>query len=330
MSTDATSGDPDAHDVVDRFLTDMEAYGKSSRTLAEYRRVLEGFAAEIDAEPATAERGDCMEYVASLRRRDLSPSSIATYATYVHRFYGYLVKAEEFERTTNPMALVMEEMEEGIDKNPRRRELDVGDIVRFLESVNHPRDRCMLLVLFKTGIRAGELANLTLDDVSLDPELDDRYGTGGNALLNARSLYVASDVPGNKRERDTLIPLDDEVVREIERWLRVRPDGDSDALFVSLSPASSGGLSPESVARIMRKYTREHGWWSPDDDLRRNVTPHYCRHFFTTYLRDASGDDALVKYLRGDVGGDAIETYTHQWGDTVRENYEEYIYELLT
>jgi len=36
-----------------------------------------------------------------------------------------------------------------------------------------------------------------------------------------------------------------------------------------------------------------------------------------------------VKYLRGDVATDVIDTYTHSWGDRVRGVYETNIYSLL-
>lgn len=324
-------------DYIAEFVADMEAYGKSSSTVYEYERVLRDFDEFLEdgageSRHADATRRDCMRYVAHLRKSDLSASSVATYASYLHRFYAYLVKADDYPHDTNPMALVTDEMDEGINKNPRRRELTVEDVSEFLRTVNHPRDRCMLVTLFKTGMRAGELANLDLRHVSLSTEENERHGTGGDPLLNERSIYVSSEIDGNKRVRDTLVPVDDEVERELVRWLRVRPDASEDRrqpLFVSLSPASSGRLSSEAVAEATRKYTREHGWWSPENDMRQNVTPHYCRHFFTTYLRDASGDDALVRYLRGDTGGDVLETYTHNWGDRVREKYEKHIYRLL-
>jgi len=49
-------------------------------------------------------------------------------------------------------------------------------------------------------------------------------------------------------------------------------------------------------------------------------------------LHDASpGPDGrgVVKYLRGDVADDVIDTYTHNWGDQVRETYEANVYQLL-
>ncbi|XGI83575.1 tyrosine-type recombinase/integrase [Halorutilales archaeon Cl-col2-1] len=356
--------DLEDHDFISYFIEDMEAYGKSSSTLYEYERVLRDFDDFTDTHHARASRRDCMGYISDLRSRGLSASTVSTYASYLHRFYSYLVKADEFPHSNNPMALVTEEMSEGIDKNPQRRELSVTDVTEFLKTVNHPRDRCILVTLFKTGMRAGELSNLKLEDISLTTDLDDEFGLGGNARLSRNSLLVVSDRDGNKRLRDTLIPIDDELRKELVRWLRVRPENgssrgrvnqkiherleaeasmarkseiserpetDSDAVFVSLSRASeTGSLSPEAVSSLMRKYTQPYGWWEEGRGLEENVTPHYCRHFFTTHLREASGDDALVKYLRGDVGGDVIETYTHQWGDNVRESYEKYIYRLVS
>ncbi|MFP4188903.1 MAG: tyrosine-type recombinase/integrase, partial [Halobacteriales archaeon] len=156
----------DDHDYIEEFAADMRAYGKSPSTVYEYERVLRDFDDFLDGGHADATRRDCMRYVAHLRDTELSGSSIATYASYVHRFYAYLVKAAEYPHDSNPMALVTDEMDESVDKNPRRRELTVDDVTDFIRTVNHPRDRCMLVLLFKTGLRAGELANLDLRHVS--------------------------------------------------------------------------------------------------------------------------------------------------------------------
>jgi integrase len=68
------------------------------------------------------------------------------------------------------------------------------------------------------------------------------------------------------------------------------------------------------------------GWHQTGAGAGENVTPHYFRHFFTTHLRDRTGDRGVVKYLRGDVASDIIDTYTHNWGDQVRQTYLENIY----
>ena len=83
------------------------------------------------------------------------------------------------------------------------------------------------------------------------------------------------------------------------------------------------------VRNVVMTRAGEHGWYRKGGDAAENVTPHYFRHFFTTHLRDRTGDRGVVKYLRGDVATDIIDTYTHNWGDRVRTVYEENIYQLL-
>lgn len=135
----------------------------------------------------------------------------------------------------------------------------------------------------------------------------------------------------NKRKRATVIPIDDELMGTLKRWLAVRPDGPSsaDPLFVGTAEGWGERLDPQAVRHVVERYAREAGWYRTGGGAAENVTPHYFRHFFTTHLRDRTGDRGVVKYLRGDVADDVIDTYTHNWGDQVRETYEANVYQLL-
>jgi len=73
----------------------------------------------------------------------------------------------------------------------------------------------------------------------------------------------------------------------------------------------------------------DHGWYRDGGGTEENFTPHYSRYLFTTHLRHRTGDRGVVKYLRGDVAQDVIDTYIHEWGSRVREIYEATIYSLL-
>jgi site-specific recombinase XerD len=83
------------------------------------------------------------------------------------------------------------------------------------------------------------------------------------------------------------------------------------------------------VHHIVEGHAREHGWYHDHGGPEENVTPHYFRHFFTTHLRDRTGDRGVVKYLRGDVATDVIDTYTHDWGNRIRTVYLDNIYSLV-
>ncbi|WP_276301070.1 tyrosine-type recombinase/integrase [Halorussus lipolyticus] len=336
----------DGEDSVAYFLQDMTYHGKTDRTRDAYERVLRRFEAFLDnpsenpmgasKTPAEATRRDCMAWMHELRG-SVAESTVATYASYLHRFYAYMTQVGEFE--SNPMTLVVEEMDERIDTNPTRRDISVPEMRTFVAEIRHPLDRAIVVTLLKTGMRAGELCNLDLRDVSMSgvedatrPQLDGK----------ADSIYVSPEPTigeafngeersaSNKRKRATVIPMDDELTQTLKRWLAIRPDAPSpaDPLFTTTREGWGNRVTPDMVYAVVKKYAREYGWHQQGGGAEENVTPHYFRHFFTTHLRDRTGDRGIVKYLRGDVAEDIIDTYTHNWGDRVREVYEQNIYEL--
>jgi site-specific recombinase XerD len=334
-----------AEHPIEYFLQDMEYYGRSDRTRGAYRRVLEDFETFLDERStslAEATNRDCMAWI-HRRREESADSTIATYAAYLHRFYTYMNSVEAFD--SNPMALVMEELDERIETNPTRRDISVPEMRAFVDGIAHPLDRAVVVTLLKTGIRVGELCNLDLRDVRLSSvDLADEYDPGGRAQLDGRgdSLFVSSEPTrgqvtngerredSNKRERSTVVPVDDELAAVLVEWLAIRPDARSpaDPLFVRTRDHWGARLSAKAARRIVVNHAEAAGWHRSGGGSDENVTPHYFRHFFTTHLRDRTGDRGIVKYLRGDVAGDIVDTYTHNWGDRVRETYERHIYSV--
>jgi site-specific recombinase XerD len=333
-------------DPVAYFLQDITYHGKAQRTRDAYERVLrrcERFLAGRGTRLASATQRDCMAWVHSLRG-DHASSTVATYASYLHRFYAYMTQVEAFDR--NPMTLVMEEMGESIDTDPARREIDVPTMRAFVGDVRHPLDRALLATLLKTGMRVGELCNLDMRDLYLgDETVACAFDVPPRATVENRpdTLYVAAGpargercngeerTASNKRKRDTVVPVDDELKRVLKIWLAARPDTRSPAepLFLSTRDRWGERLTPKMVRSVVRDHARARGWHREGGDAAENVTPHYFRHFFTTHLRDRTGERGVVKYLRGDVASDVIDTYTHNWGDRVRTVYESNIYRLL-
>jgi site-specific recombinase XerD len=331
-------------DPIEYFLEDMTFHGRSERTRKAYRRVLDDFESFLDVRgltPSQADRRTCMGWVHSLREAHAG-STVATYAAYVHRFYAYMTEVGAFD--SNPMALVTEEMSESVDTDPVRREISVEEMRSFFASVAHPLERAVIGTLLKTGMRVGECCNLDLRDVHLeDADVTSAYGTSPRGALSGRpdSVYVPSEpsrgetyngeerTASNKRKRDTVLPVDSELKGLLKTWLAVRPDATSPAepLFCSTSEWGAR-LTPSMVRTAVADRAGEFGWYESGGNADENVTPHYFRHFFTTYLRDRTGDRGVVKYLRGDVASDVIDTYTHNWGGRVRSTYEEHIYRL--
>jgi len=329
-------------DHVEYFLEDIEYQGKTERTRNAYRRVLRDFEAYLesrDLDVTSANHRDCMAYVHQLRGA-VAGSTVATYASYLHRFYDYMMRVGAFD--DNPMALVLEEIDESITTDPARRDLSLADMRAFVGDLGHPLHLAIVVTLLKTGIRAGELCNLDRRDLHLADPLEDVTHRAA-VESRPRSLYVDDEpargsvsngeerTASNKRKRATTIPVDGELEYVLRRWLAIRPDPGSpaDPLFVSTSDDWGRRLTPNMVHHVVETHARERGWYRTGGGAEENVTPHYFRHFFTTHLRDRTGDRGVVKYLRGDVAQDVIDTYTHDWGDRVRRVYEDHVYSVL-
>jgi integrase/recombinase XerC len=342
MSSDANRRTEEAAEPVEYFLDDITYQGKSERTRDAYERVLrefEAYLAERGLDLATANHRDCMAWVHRLRG-GVGESTVATYASYLHRFYAYMAEVGQFEE--NPMALVVEELDESINTDPARRDLSVPAMRSFVDGIDHPLHRAVVVTLLKTGMRAGELCNIDDRDLFLSGTSDAE--THRPHLDGRRDSIYVDDTPSrgepyngevrtasNKRKRATTIPVDDELATVLGDWLAMRPDSLSDAgpLFVSTADNWGNRLTPDIVHHIVETHARRQGWYREGGGSEENVTPHYFRHFFTTHLRDRTGDRGVVKYLRGDVAQDVIDTYTHDWGNRVRRAYEQNVYSLL-
>ena len=331
-------------DTISYFVDDMTFHGRTERTRAAYERVLrefETFLRNHGTDLANADQRACMTWVHSLRGSH-ADSTVATYAAYVHRFYAYMTQIGAFD--SNPMALVTEEMDESIETDPTRREISIDEMRSFFDRIRHPLERALIGTLLKTGVRVGECCNLDLRDVYInDSEVQEAYGVVHRGALDGRpdSIYVSSTpkrgveyngetrTASNKRKRDTIVPIDTELKCFLKAWLTVRPDttGPAQPLFCSTSEWGRR-VTPSMIRNTVTERASERGWHRAGAGAEENVTPHYFRHFFTTHLRDRTGDRGIVKYLRGDVATDVIDTYTHNWGDRVRDVYEANIYRI--
>jgi len=335
--SETVKAEDDEH--VEYFLEDITFQGKSERTRDAYERVLGDFSRYLTSRDLSldeANHRDCMAYIHQLRG-DVAESTVATYASYLHRFYDYMTRAGSFDE--NPMALVVEEMDESINTDPARRDISVPAMREFVAGISHPLDRAIVVTLLKTGMRAGELCNLDTRDLSLAGE----EGTHRPRLDGRPDSLFVDDAPSagsvyneerrnasNKRKRATTIPVDDELATALRDWLKIRPDpvSDADPLFVSTNDSWGRRLTPDMIHHKVESHARDAGWYRVGGGPEENVTPHYFRHFFTTHLRNRTGDRGVVKYLRGDVATDVIDTYTHDWGDRIRTIYEANIYSV--
>ena len=143
------------------------------------------------------------------------------------------------------------------------------------------RDAAILVLLLSTGLRLSEAEALCLSDI----EINERSG----------SVHVRQ----GKGRKERNVPLNHDVRIALQTWLEVRPDEDTDAIFLS---QKGGRLSSRAIARVIKKIAAR----ADLDD----VSPHTLRHSFAKNLVDADVGLEKVATLLGHESLETTRIYT--------------------
>jgi site-specific recombinase XerD len=160
------------------------------------------------------------------------------------------------------------------------------------------RDRVILEVLGRAGLRRSELCALRWDDVVEVPRSPDPRLRDAVAERPADETAWALRIEHSKRGRSRLVPLARPVVAALEAWratsasTRARQSGPRPRIFVSLTRAREQDalpLAPGAIGKIVAGY-------GPAADLPAALrTPHVLRHTFCTAIAEREGLDVVAE-----------------------------------
>lgn len=148
------------------------------------------------------------------------------------------------------------------------------------------RDRALLEVLWSTGIRRSELANLDICSVNRE-----------RSLLTIRQ---------GKGRRDRVVPIGERALTWLVHYLdEVRPqkviNPKLKALF--LSSDGMGGLVSESIGYLVRMYIRDSG-------LPTSGSCHLFRHAMATQMLENGADTRWIQAMLGHQRLETTQIYT--------------------
>jgi integrase/recombinase XerC len=306
---------------------------------------------------------DGVGFYNQMREAGLAKSTIYQgYLPIVQEFLAECMKRNVCD--ANPVAFVLDQTSPpNTDKD--YPEITVNELGGFLRWLGDPQHRAAYTTMSKIATRSGETVNIDLPHLYLDhPIYLDYLDHRGIDLYEVvadkpDSVYIPSEptvdekyrgeirTSGNKTAEGKLLPIDRELKRVLLDWISVRPDvGYPYPLFVG---EQGSRLDGTHLLHKLKQELKEYGLTIEhveDDD--KNMDLHYFRHFFSTNMQDSQGTYegaewpwAKVKIIRGDKGttangdnngsngrgGDDLHnTYTHNWGDLIRDPYLRDIY----
>lgn len=327
----------------------LETQDLHEDTRRNYRSVFEDWSGHMEREgrhPACPSDTHVVQFIewqlASKEEggEDNHPRTVKGKLRKLNRAYEYWQDVAEFPHPQdyNPFNLAREKVNLDNPDSKEHRQVPVEEAREMMESVTHLRKRAIIGVQLKLGVRAGEVSNIKLRDISLKtPEIQDHFpemGTERRLDDRPNAIYIppGNQRSGNKSKRPRVLPLDDELRQLLIRYLLVRPDNGEPWMF--LSKKSHSKINKKTVNQVWKDAF--HPEYAETDEY-RPVTSHFGRHRFSTWWRvEQDVNRELVKYMRGDKTGrkfvesrEPIDAYLHTYYEDIKDLYLENIYKLL-
>ncbi|HEX7173317.1 MAG TPA: tyrosine recombinase XerC [Candidatus Limnocylindria bacterium] len=290
--------------ALEAFLAALRGRNASPGTVTEYRRnagEFLAFLAERRVDWRTPDRATVRSYLASLADRGLAASSVAGRLAAVRSLYRHALRHGRI--AVDPLAGV---------RAPRRpsrlpRVLSVEEAERLVTAPTRGtvrnealamRDAAMLELLYATGMRISELADLTLDRVDLARR---RLRVIGKGMKERELLFGAPAAAALARYLEVARPA-----------LAARGDP-GPAAFLN---ASGRPLTARGARLVIERWVEATG--SPS-----RTSPHTLRHSFATHLLEGGADLRVVQELLGHSNLQTTQVYTHLSDAALRTAYRE-------
>jgi site-specific recombinase XerD len=288
-----------------QFLTSRVAAGLTVKTVEWYSWMLSGYADYCQAHGLDAHAPESVEaFMVYLRRRNAAPSSVAAYYRALRVYFGWLLKRGYSE--VNPLSVI----DRPRVPRQRRRHVTLAEFGRLYDGIETDgwldyRDRAILIVMFYSGLRVGEVIGLQPGDVdTLHGLITVRHGKGGHARI---------------------VPCAPLLSDPLRTYLKLRPVWNKPALWISSDGyvGVRGALTAEGIRVMLRRRCEAIGL--------RYINPHQFRHGFAMTLLNAGMELSAVSAAMGHSSQSVTEQVYAAWlTDGLSREYNEALKRLET
>lgn len=293
-------------ELISQYCKDAEVQGMTPESIIRYRSSLMDFNRFLTKRKMPIVEVDhdiLIEYLGYLRNNDLAIKTIENYFSSISSLFSFLEFKELVEK--NPVLAIRKRYLRRYKKDDadssERKVISIEEMKLLINSILNSRDKAIVTLLAKTGIRRDELIKIDIGDIN--------------------SSEQSIRLKPKKKRSNRKVFFDDETARILKRWMRnreVMAEGTS-ALFIG---ERGERLKRSGVYNMVVKYAEAVGLSDPDSDqLEDHFTPHCCRHWFTTFLRKNGMKREFIQMLRGDRRKDAVDIYDHIDNQELRESY---------
>lgn len=279
-------------DHIMRFIEQLSAEGITKIRQIKYLYMLGKIARMLKKDFSKANKQDIVKLCSTINNSDYKEWTKHDYMVTIKRFYKWLREDEgqDLDKRQYPdeVKWITANMKKSRKKLPKEL-LTIEDVKKLANHTNNLRDRCMVLLLYESGARIGELLGIKIKDVEFD-----KYG----ALINlfgktgARKIRVIASAPA------------------ISNWLLEHPNKEdkNSFLFCGMWAKNRGEeLQYRHVNKLLKEAAERAG-------INKPMNPHHYRHSRSTELAKKLTESQLCQYLGWVQGSQEAATYVHLSG----------------
>ncbi len=250
------------------FIQEMKLRNLSRKTIECYRRYVDDCIRFASKSARGITGPDIRAYLSWLVENGKSGSTLNTAYSALQYYFERILHRKFFASIPR-------------SKEPKKLPsvLSLGEVARLVSTTLNPKHRCIIQLLYGTGMRVGELVRLRMNQIDFDR----------NCIHIQRS----------KGAKDRVVMLPQSLRETLLNQLRLKQP--TDFLFTN---GRGGRLSETSIQKIVREGTIRAGITKP-------ITPHTLRHSFATHLLESGTDIRYIQELLGHARIETTQIYTH-------------------
>jgi integrase/recombinase XerD len=295
--TGSSRASPGSGALVEAFLEMIAAERlASANTLDAYRRDLEdfaGFVSERGVSIDNAGADQIRSYIADLEARGFAANSQQRRLSALRQFHRFLVESghrkDDPTQTLDspkrgrplPKILSQEQVTALLDRTAAEALDGEASKAAHLRAV---RMRCLLELLYATGLRVSEL-----------------IGLPASAARGERAMLAVVGKGGRER----LVPLTDAARDSLADWDAAKRESGLTGRWLFPADSDSGHLTRQAFGRDLKGLAGRAGVPSA------KVSPHVLRHAFASHLLENGADLRVVQQLLGHADISTTQIYTH-------------------
>jgi len=298
----------DNRQLIEKFLEAKYAEeGLSENSILAYSKDLEKVSIKIGKPLLEVTQAELEKYIIYLQKLGHSRSTRARHLSSIKQFFKFCIEAG-FLMIDPSSQLSGPKLPKPLPKTITLEEVDA--LLKVAKSLGNTeferaRDKCLMEVLYASGMRITELMSLPV------------------ASARGRPKMILIKGKGSK---ERLVPLSHSAIEALEYWIKFRDEKEDLSLKSGLKRSSFLFPSSSKNGYLTRNwfFNKIKSWAIEAGVKSENVSPHTIRHAFATHLLSNGADLRVIQTLLGHSDITTTEIYTHIVNDKLKSTLEKH------